>query len=131
MFLDQRRDGFDRDLRGFVMDGLDHPNKIVLDAAGNFNMVGAGGVEVRKPDGTLVGRWGEKGDGPGQFIATVHGGWIDDQGALYTAEAGFVNRSRSSSASNTVDLVGRASLTIRQFGTTLFQHRIDGSVGRT
>ena len=75
-----------------ICDGLDHPNKIVLDADGNFNMVGAGGVEVRKPDGTFVGRWGEKGDGPGQFIATVHGGWIDDEGSLYTAEAGFVNR---------------------------------------
>ena len=74
-----------------ILDGLDHPNKIVLDADGNFNMVGAGGVEIRKPDGTLVGRWGEKGDGPGQFIATVHGGWIDNEGALYTAEAGFVN----------------------------------------
>jgi hypothetical protein len=75
-----------------VLDGLDHPNKIVVDADGNYNLVGAGGVEVRQPDGTLVGRWGEKGDGPGQFIATVHGGWIDDQGALYTAEAGFTNR---------------------------------------
>jgi len=75
-----------------VLDGLDHPNKIVLDAVGNFNMVGAGGVEVRKPDGELVARFGEKGDAPGQFIATVHGGWIDDQGSLYTAEAGFNNR---------------------------------------
>jgi len=75
-----------------ILDGLDHPNKIVLDAAGNFNLVGAGGVEVRRPDGTFVGRWGEKGDGPGQFIATVHGGWIDDQGSLYMAEAGFINR---------------------------------------
>ena len=84
----------------FSMDGelnsictdLDHPNKILIDADGNFHLVGAGGVEIRKPDGTAVGRWGEKGDGPGQFIATVHGGWIDNEGSLYTAEAGFINR---------------------------------------
>ncbi len=75
-----------------ILEGLDHPNKIVLDADGNFNLVGVGGVEIRTPDGTFVERWGEKGDGPGQFIATVHGGWIDDEGAIYTAEAGFVNR---------------------------------------
>jgi hypothetical protein len=30
--------------------------------------------------------------GPGYFIATVHGGWIDDEGAIYTAEAGFISR---------------------------------------
>ncbi len=75
-----------------VCTGLDHPNKILIDADGTFHLVGAGGVEIRKPDGTFVGRWGEKGDGPGQFIATVHGGWIDDEGSLYTAEAGFINR---------------------------------------
>jgi DNA-binding beta-propeller fold protein YncE len=75
-----------------ICDGLDHPNKILLDADGNFNMVGAGGVEIRQPDGTFVARWGEKGSDPGQFIATVHGGWIDDQGAIYTAEAGFISR---------------------------------------
>jgi DNA-binding beta-propeller fold protein YncE len=75
-----------------ICDGLDHPNKLVVDADGSYHLVGAGGVEIRKPDGTFVGRWGEKGDGPGQFIATVHGGWIDSEGAIYTAEAGFINR---------------------------------------
>ena len=75
-----------------IQDGLDHPNKCVPDADGNYHLVGAGGVDIRTPAGEQVARWGEKGDGPGQFIATVHGGWIDDQGALYTAEAGFVNR---------------------------------------
>jgi hypothetical protein len=75
-----------------IRDGLDHPNKIVIDADGNFHLVGAGGVDIRTPDGTFVGRWGEQGSEPGQFIATVHGGWIDDEGALYTAEAGFINR---------------------------------------
>jgi hypothetical protein len=75
-----------------IRDGLDHPNKLLVDADGSFHLVGAGGVEIRTADGTLVGRWGEQGSGPGQFIASVHGGWIDDQGALYTAEAGFLNR---------------------------------------
>jgi hypothetical protein len=75
-----------------VCTGLDHPNKILIDSDGNFHLVGAGGVEIRQPDGTAVGRWGEQGSGPGQFIATVHGGWIDDEGSLYTAEAGFINR---------------------------------------
>jgi hypothetical protein len=75
-----------------ICDGLDHPNKIVIDADGSFHLLGAGGVEIRTPDGTFVGRWGEQGSEPGQFIATVHGGWIDDAGALYTAEAGFISR---------------------------------------
>lgn len=75
-----------------VCAGLDHPNKIVIDRDGSFHLVGMGGVEIRKPDGTFVGRWGEQGNGPGQFIATVHGGWIDTDGSLYTAEAGFINR---------------------------------------
>jgi hypothetical protein len=75
-----------------IVTGLDHPNKVLPDAAGRYHLVGAGGVDIREPDGTQVGRWGTQGDGPGQFIATVHGGWIDDQGALYTAEAGFISR---------------------------------------
>jgi hypothetical protein len=75
-----------------IQDGLDHPNKVLPDGDGNYHLVGAGGVDVRQPDGTAVCRWGEQGSGPGQFIATVHGGWIDDEGALYTAEAGFISR---------------------------------------
>jgi hypothetical protein len=75
-----------------ICSGLHHPNKVVPDAAGRFHLVSAGGVEIREPDGAFVGRWGEQGSGPGQFVATVHGGWIDDAGALYTAEAGIINR---------------------------------------
>jgi hypothetical protein len=75
-----------------ICTGLHHPNKVVPDGAGRFHLVSAGGVEIREPDGTFVARWGEQGSGPGQFVATVHGGWIDDQGALYTAEAGIINR---------------------------------------
>jgi hypothetical protein len=75
-----------------ICDSLDHPNKVVVDGDGSFHLVGAGGIEIRRPDGTFVGRWGEQGSGPGQFVATVHGGWIDDEGSLYTAEAGLINR---------------------------------------
>jgi hypothetical protein len=75
-----------------ICTGLDHPNKIVVDPDGSYHLVGAGGVDIRRPDGTSVGRWGEQGSGPGQFIASVHGGWIDAEGSLYTAEAGFINR---------------------------------------
>jgi hypothetical protein len=49
--------------------GLDHPNKLLVNADGTYHLVGAGRVEIRQPDGTLVGRWGEKGDGPGQSTA--------------------------------------------------------------
>ncbi len=103
----------DRDSRVYVMDrendrwqvftlegdllsicaGVNHPNKALLDADGNFHLVGGAGVEIRMPDGSLIGSWGETGSEPGQFVTgSVHGGWIDAEGALYTAEAGFLNR---------------------------------------
>jgi hypothetical protein len=75
-----------------ICDGVEHPNKFIVDADGVFHLVGALGVEIRKADGTRVGVWGEKGDGPGQFIASVHGGCMDAEGSIYTAEAGFINR---------------------------------------
>ena len=45
-----------------------------------------------KLDGTLVGRWGEKGVGPGKFTNSPHGVWIDHHGDLYVAEVGGLNR---------------------------------------
>jgi hypothetical protein len=50
------------------------------------------GVELRKLDGTLVGRWGERGSGPGQFTNSPHGMWIDDRGDVYLAEVGGIGR---------------------------------------
>src|SRR5918912_1984388 len=44
--------------------GINHPDKILPDADGTFHIVGLGGVEIRKPDGTFVGRWGEQGSEP-------------------------------------------------------------------
>jgi DNA-binding beta-propeller fold protein YncE len=76
-----------------ICEGVNHPNKLLPNDDGTFHLVGANGVEIRRPDGALVGRWGEVGDEPGQFIrGSIHGGWIDDQAAIYTAEAGYINR---------------------------------------
>jgi len=76
-----------------ICDGVNHPNKVLPNDDGTYHLVGAAGVEIRKPDGTHVGNWGEIGEGPGQFVrGSVHGGWIDDQGAIYTAEAGYISR---------------------------------------
>ena len=43
-------------------------------------------------DGELVGRWGEKGEGPGHFTNSPHGVFIDDEESLYVAEVGGNNR---------------------------------------
>jgi hypothetical protein len=72
--------------------GINHPNKVLPGPDGTLHLVGLGGVEIREPDGTFVGRWGEQGREPGQFVATVHGGWMEPDGTLYTAEAGVNNR---------------------------------------
>ena len=72
--------------------GVNHPNKALIDPDGLLHIIGRSGVEVRKPDGDVLGRWGEWGDGPGQFIRGPHGGWMDAEGSLYIAEAGFNNR---------------------------------------
>jgi hypothetical protein len=37
-------------------------------------------------------RWGEFGDGPGQFMRGPHGGWMEADGSLYVAEASVNNR---------------------------------------
>lgn len=68
------------------------PNKGVIDSNGVMHIVGHEGVELRKLDGTLVGRWGEKGVGPGKFTNSPHGVWIDHHGDMYVAEVGGLNR---------------------------------------
>jgi len=63
-------------------------NDAFIDPAGVMHIVGAGGVELRRLDGTLVGRWGEKSPKPGDFLNSPHGVWIDGEGDLYVAEVG-------------------------------------------
>jgi len=72
--------------------GLTSPCDVAVDADGIFHIVGGGGVDVRTPDGELIGRWGEKGNEPGQFANGPHGCWIDAEGSLYIGEVGGNNR---------------------------------------
>jgi sugar lactone lactonase YvrE len=72
--------------------GLTSPCDVAVDADGIFHIVGGGGVDIRKPDGELICRWGEKGDAPGQFANGPHGCWIDAEGSLYIGEVGGNNR---------------------------------------
>ena len=41
---------------------------------------------VLSPDGEVLCRWGERGDGPGQFAGSPHSCWIDSRGDLYVGE---------------------------------------------
>ncbi len=68
------------------------PNDAVIDSAGIMHIVGARGLELRMLDGGLVGRWGEKGEGPGHFKNSPHGVFIDDEDSLFIAEVGGNNR---------------------------------------
>ena len=76
-----------------TMFAVTHPNKVLIDSDGVLHIGGGAGVEVWTRDGTRLGSWGEKGDGPGQFVrGSIHGIWMDREGSVYTAEAGFNNR---------------------------------------
>lgn len=68
------------------------PNDAIIGSDGSMHIVGAAGVEVRKLDGKLVGRWGEKGPSAGHFTNSPHGVWLDRDGAIYVAEVGGNNR---------------------------------------
>ena len=68
------------------------PNDSVIDSSGVMHIVGAQGVELRTLDGGLVGRWGEKGEGPGHFTNGPHGVFIDSEESIYVAEVGGNNR---------------------------------------
>ena len=67
-------------------------NDAVIDSSGVMHCVSAAGLELRTLDGGLVGRWGEKGEGPGHFTASPHGVFIDEDESLYVAEVGGNNR---------------------------------------
>jgi sugar lactone lactonase YvrE len=49
-------------------------------------------ISVLNRDGQLLARWGEKGDGPGQFSNWPHGIWVDSRGDLYVSEVIAENR---------------------------------------
>ena len=60
--------------------------------SGAMYIVGAGGGELRALDGTLIGRWGENGEGVGHFTNSPHGVFINDEESIYIAEVGENNR---------------------------------------
>ena len=43
-------------------------------------------VSLLDLDGKVLGRWGERGDAPGQFVDPCHSIWIDDRGDAYIGE---------------------------------------------
>ena len=45
-------------------------------------------VSILNRDGHVLSRWGEKGDGPGQFRGSPHGIWGDSRGDIYVGEVG-------------------------------------------
>jgi|TARA_B110000438_G_scaffold16175_1_gene15193 hypothetical protein len=49
------------------------------DGHGVMHIVGHAGVELRSLDGTLLGRWGENGDGAGHFTNSPHRVYIDSE----------------------------------------------------
>ena len=49
---------------------------------------GADGILMMKLNGEVIGRWGERGDRPGQWRGAPHGIWVDCFGDLYVAEVG-------------------------------------------
>lgn len=53
---------------------------------------GLAGMLLVNLDGTVIGRWGGRGDQPLQSVGALHGLWIDRHGDLYTAAVGAENR---------------------------------------
>ena len=53
---------------------------------------GVAGMLLMGLDGTVIGRWGERGSEAGQIAGGLHGLWIDRHGDLYTAEVGAEDR---------------------------------------
>jgi sugar lactone lactonase YvrE len=67
--------------------GFQQPADFFVDEdAGVIYLAELGGrITLLDLAGDLIVRWGERGDGPDQFLAP-HGIWVDDQGAIYVGE---------------------------------------------
>ena len=69
--------------------GVRGPNDAVIDEDDVMHIAeGAGSILIIKLDGEIIGRWGAKGDGPGQWTGGPHGLWLDSHGDLYVAQVG-------------------------------------------
>jgi hypothetical protein len=67
-------------------------NDIAIDADGAMHVVTGSGVEIWRPDGTLIGRWGEKGDAPGPVRERPARRLDRPEGSIYIAEVGGNDR---------------------------------------
>ena len=66
-------------------------NDLFIDENDVVHLVEAQGrVTLFDLDGQVLGRWGERGDWPGQFVGACHSIWIDDRGDLYIGEVPYV-----------------------------------------
>ena len=63
------------------------------------------GVAVVDMDGKILSRFGERGDGPGQFLSP-HGIWGDSRGNLYLCEVGREKQHIQAQESVSRDVVG-------------------------
>ena len=75
----------------YEWDGLERPADFYMDADGVMYVAEIdAGVAVVDMDGKILSRFGECGDGPGQFVSP-HGIWGDSRGNLYLCEVGREN----------------------------------------
>ena len=83
------------DAEGVYLDewpDLDGPNDLYIDRDDNvFIAEGNYRISVFNLDGRLLARWGEQGEGQGQFADHPHGLWLDSRGDLYVAEVPFLD----------------------------------------
>ena len=65
------------------------PNDAIIDDDGIMHIAtGHEGIHLMTLDGKLIGTWGQRGDGPGQFRGYPHGIWMDSESSVYVAEVG-------------------------------------------
>jgi streptogramin lyase len=67
-------------------------NDAVLDGDNIMHIATAAeGIHVMSLDGKLLGAWGKRGNGPGEFKGYPHGIWHGPDGSVYVAEVGAPN----------------------------------------
>ena len=70
--------------------GVKAANDLVIDEGHVVHLAEAEGtVAVVDLDGRIIGRWGQRGDQPGQFKGAPHGIWEDSCGDIYVCEVPF------------------------------------------
>lgn len=63
------------------------PNQVFIDTDDTVYIAEGGRrISVMSLDGTVLARWGEAGEEPGQFRDSPHSLWVDSRGDLYVSE---------------------------------------------